>query len=157
METYSLILNSAISRNRQYAIGVLKNDITYYVDWNFLPTEFSKYEVSYHIQTNNNGIVYSQTNLVKVSFGATDVVSQNYSPTSIVNVVTQFVYNTNNPAAPKGYFSSCVQSQANPIVVMNYPTSNYVRVQFTFLNNSNVVQNDIANYVIILTFTPVKN
>ena len=155
MESYSLFLNSSNAQNRQFASGSSRNDITYYVNWEFLPTEFSKYEVSYYIQSISNLAIYSAPIWASVRFGSTDVVSQKTSSTSIVCPLTLRTYYTKSITAPRAYFSSSALQQDKPIIMINYPSTNYVRVQFLSLNEQ--LQLNMSDYMIILTFTPVKN
>lgn len=155
METYSLFLNSLNAQNRQFAVPAVRNDITFYVNWEFLPTDYSKYEVSYYIQTLNNTTIYSAPQLVSVRFGSTDVVTQRTSSASIVCMLTPHPYNTKVITVPRTYLSSSAPHQEEPIIVMNYPTTNYVRVQILSMNEQ--PQLNASDYMIILTFTPVKN
>lgn len=150
METYTLILNTSQPKNITYNNGNgVRNDITYYIDWNFLPDEYTDYEVKCDFQTTITTAGFA-TYYLNINMGSNNKYSQIQTQTPLTGTIQTYQYGLRQ--APMNLDMTLY---AQPYM-MQKPSTNYIRVYTTTQDGKSLQPPNLLNYVLVLTFTPVK-
>lgn len=151
--TYSLILNSNVSQNRDITNGI--GAYKYYINWGaFLPKEHSKFRVSFTFRSDtilDDPLIAIQIGL---SLGSTYCYNQSTSSSSFIGSILPKSYATDSTTQPNYYYEA--HERDNCRIMINYPTNDYVVVYISDFANNQVGNGLMQDYVLQVNFEAVE-
>lgn len=151
-ECYSLVLNSQTSSTLNSSS---LNAYQYYVNWNFLPTIYNRYNVRFSFTTVPDlldGVAGVSNALLGIDFGGSQTYNEKGGKSIILGKLSQsgsyVVTNTPNMTIFANWCD-------NAPVTISRPTNNILTVNINDINANSTVA--IQHYYLKLTFTPIKS
>lgn len=158
-EKYTLILRSSY-------VGTAPNSGTstsgyYNVDWmSFLPKRYKKFLITSTFRTANSTENYNDTLFVYCSLvrGGYSFDTKNQTRSSLLCVakpINDLLYDdTATDWTKTAYYTSNIEDSW-PIMV-DYPPENYIYLQILDITNAQVASASVPDYILSITFEPIK-
>jgi hypothetical protein len=151
-ETYSLIINSQNTINRDISSGNI-NSYKYNINWSsVLPKKYSNFNVGFTLKSVNTATNITVNALVSINFGQSNMSEQNNNPSSILGIAYPVV--VQQTANSWNYFYNSTLNDNQPVTI-SYPVNQIITVTFTNFDLATALT--MYHYVLQLTFTPAIN
>jgi hypothetical protein len=147
MESYTLFLNTAVNTNRVFNSGTNRWDVTFYVDWTFLPKDTEMFNIEVNYQSNSTPTAFLSY-VLNIDFGENLKYGQNNVNTILCGMIRTVTNGTKNP---QGYE---MVSLVEPFAIYR-PTQSFLRVTTTTISGNPNPAN-APDYMLFLTFTPIR-
>lgn len=155
-KSYSLLINSNVpttapNKDTSGGIGAYK----YYINWgSFLPKEHSKFKVSFSFRSNTIADDPVLAIQIGLNMGSTFCFDTTGSQSSYIGSILPKSYVTDTAAEPHYYYEA--QECDNGSIMVNYPSVDIVTVTINYLNNVQIGNTVINDYVLQINFEVIE-
>jgi hypothetical protein len=148
-ESYSLIINSQNTLNRDNSSGNI-NSYKYYINWDtVLPKKYSTFNVGFTLKSINTATNITVNALVNINFGQSNMFDQSNNQSTCLGIA--YPVPVQQTANTWNYFYNSTLNDNQPVSI-SYPTNQIITVTFTNFDLTTALT--MYNYVLQLTFTP---